>query len=899
MKKRILALVLSVAMVLGAVSFTAFADTPAADPYAAGEGAYYLFDVPDADIAAENHTTTGVTGALPVINENGENFVNLNNLYPVDAEGKASSADVKINAANLTYGAAGVPASVVIGDNNAETTEDLKTTYIALRIKINDNSPAYGRLASALRLYLGKSDNTFTDLQMTTTEKGRHASRWLDLNDGSLTYFWGQSGYSRLSILDRYEFTGDMDGYMFIPFTYSASSESTYNMITDADLRDVFSSISIHFVNAAKDENHKGSSWQDKQVLLGDAFIVNDIEKFAAARSEKRGVAGQMYRPNVEDTAAYAMRVGGYRSTAFLRGARSVSKALNDPDVYGYSGNYDTFYHVTTLPNGDRAYEFVVNYDEAIKWDKDTKEPIEWTKNGDVYLPICDTYDGNNLDAKGFLMSKAAIGGDKQGVPSVIDLSKAEYIAYRIATKDGTVANEPVAFNINMILSKSVGSTSIVTCKLGAGDITYLDLSTGKTEKITVGSDGLISLTKNVDGYLIIPIAQYGDKFTADTIQTTWGGVFPSNQYARAIQLYMPDGHGWANGKALYSGDVFFVEDAKKFTDYHCPHSAWTKGTTVEPTCKAGGYTPYTCDGCGKTENRDETAIIPCDTKGGELQAKAPTCKEEGFSAAKKCSMCGEISEKSAPIAVIPCDTKVDYPAKPATCKEPGNEAGKKCSMCGEITEGGATLVPVAHDKLGGDVAAKPATCKEAGNEAGKKCSMCGEISEGGATIAIIAHDKNTEIKEIPATCKEKGTTAGKACSMCGEVQEGCEEIPVVAHNKDKDVAEVPATCTKEGTTAGKACSMCGEVQEGCEEIDMIDHELETIETVKPTATEKGYDVLKCKNCDYTEEDNFVDELGETEAPDAGENNFFAVVMMIVALGAATVLFATKKRARR
>ena len=99
MKKRILALVLSVAMVLGAVSFTAFADTPATSPYAAGEGAYYLFDVPNSDIAADKHTTTGVTGALPVVNENGENFVNLTNLYPVDPAGKVSSVDTKINGA--------------------------------------------------------------------------------------------------------------------------------------------------------------------------------------------------------------------------------------------------------------------------------------------------------------------------------------------------------------------------------------------------------------------------------------------------------------------------------------------------------------------------------------------------------------------------------------------------------------------------------------------------------------------------------------------------------------------------------------------------------------------------------------------------------------------------------
>ena len=131
----------------------------------------------------------------------------------------------------------------------------------------------------------------------------------------------------------------------------------------------------------------------------------------------------------------------------------------------------------------------------------------------------------------------------------------------------------------------------------------------------------------------------------------------------------------------------------------------------------------------------------------------------------------------------------------------------------------------------------------------------------------------------------------------------GCEEIATVAHDKAKDVAEVKPTCTKEGATAGKACSMCGEVQEGCTKIAMVDHELEVVETIAPTTTEMGYDVIKCKNCDYTDEDNYVDVLEEEEeeetSPETGDNNTFALAMMAMALLAAAVLFASKKRARR
>ena len=72
-------------------------------------------------------------------------------------------------------------------------------------------------------------------------------------------------------------------------------------------------------------------------------------------------------------------------------------------------------------------------------------------------------------------------------------------------------------------------------------------------------------------------------------------------------------------------------------------------------------------------------------------------------------------------------------------------------------------------------------------------------------------------------------------------------------------------------------------------------------ETVKPTATEKGYDIYECEDCEETEQKNFVEELGEEEdkSPETGDNLLFVVIMMIAALGAATVLFATRKRARR
>ena len=839
MKKRILALVLSVAMVLGAVSFTAFADNTAANPYASGldDSASYLMKVPNAeDLKAEDYNTSA-TSNLQVRNENGENFFVLSG---EDFKGEASN--IIFDSANFTYGyqngETGIPDEIALNT-------DITTMYIAVRIKLNDNSPAYNHNPAIWRFYLNGTGATvdaqcgLTGGNATDSESKANKLYWYDINDGSKIKFYPQTYYYS-SGLSGMEFVGNMDGYLLVPLSIPYAEKLT------ADYwKNEFKGIQLFLYNGMKPKssNQKPSSWEDKELLVGDAFIVSDVDKFQKTRNAAVGISEDAtnytkYAPmGYEDTAFYGHRVPGFESFIYAYNPVAIGKTAASPTTA--ATGKDTIRvstHSTKLPNGDRAYEVILN--EGATTAKYQQAPFF-------------TYDYNREDRRNL-----GTKGLPEGIYAEGENANINYFAYRIAIKGGA-ATDTATLAIRHAIS---AWSSTVEINAGA-TVKFMDANTGAVTEYVVDDTNAITFTGEVDGWLLVDCNDQESnairRASLGNMQATWGAK-SSTVYSSQYDMLS----GW-EGKTLYVGDLLFVKDAEAFFKARCAHGSWTATKVVDPTCQEKGYTTYTCNGCGKVENRDETATIPC-------------------------------------------DTKVDYPAKPATCKDAGNEAGKKCSMCGEISEGGATIAIIACDKLGGDVAAKPATCKEAGNEAGKKCSMCGEISEGGATLAIIAHDKNTEIKEIPATCKDKGTTAGKKCSMCGELQEGCEEIPVVAHNKDKDVAEVPATCTKEGTTAGKACSMCGEVQEGCEAIAMIDHDLEKIETVAPTTTEKGYDVLKCKNCDYTEQDNFVDEIveeeeeeGKTEAPDAGENNFFAVVMMIVALGAATVLFATKKRARR
>ena len=271
----------------------------------------------------------------------------------------------------------------------------------------------------------------------------------------------------------------------------------------------------------------------------------------------------------------------------------------------------------------------------------------------------------------------------------------------------------------------------------------------------------------------------------------------------------------------------------------------------TEPTCTKKGFTTYTCDVCA--DKYDDNYTDPVGHKFGDYTV-----------------------------------------VKEATCVTPGEQTSR-CTVCNaEDTQEIPVIAHVYEWK-----ATTPATCLTAGEE--KNICVCGKFI-ATRVVDALGHKMGEPEVVTAATCTKDGVSV-QCC-----LNEGCKhqvkEAIKAAHVWTEEIVLTEPTCTKEGTTAGKACSMCGEVQEGCEMTLLADHELEKVETVKPTTTEKGYDVLKCKNCDYEEYDNYVDELeeeeeGEVEAPEAGENNFFAVVMMIVALGAAAVLFATKKRARR
>ena len=119
--------------------------------------------------------------------------------------------------------------------------------------------------------------------------------------------------------------------------------------------------------------------------------------------------------------------------------------------------------------------------------------------------------------------------------------------------------------------------------------------------------------------------------------------------------------------------------------------------------------------------------------------------------------------------------TEEEIPAVVPTCTEKGYTAGKKCSVCGEIL-----VEPQEKDALGHideDVEAVAPTCTKKGHTAGKICSRCKEVLEGVEELDKVAHNPVTDYA-VEATTEKTGLTEGSHCSVCGYVIKRQEVVP-------------------------------------------------------------------------------------------------------------------------
>lgn len=579
MKKKLFSIVLSVAMLLGVMPISAFADGETGDQ-TAQQNYPYLLSVPE-DSSSYNIRT-----------ENGENFIVYDNNTFTNASGAGVSSNKVVYGKNLTYGesATGIPADTDL--------TDLATSYIAIRLKINDNSAAYALKNSLLAIWLTTAESGASEFRITLNSS-TNTFRWLDLNDGSMMPFRPQGSNGNV------DFVGNLDGYLLIPTAINSK-------ITESYLKNYYTGMHFYFYEYAQSSSTKASSFKDKEVLIGDSFIVDDIAAFQASKT-----AGKVkYAPNgAEDTAYYGLRVAGYLSVSNGVFGKSITKKSADPTAQsaGSGSPVRGYTHITTLPNGDRAYALTLNTDLTYSATENGETVTKNYTSGGGSISMVNTYE----------TSWGGYRNVDDGIPKDdIDLSKMNALAFRIATRDGSVENEQVDFTPEIRRQGSAGSRyGLVTGRISQGEVAFVDANTGAQSTLEVGANGNITVYGNIDGYILVPFERFGNFFsdTSDTsiLYDTWGGNANSANSESVVGATKSEGYGlylnsgFTNGKTLYAGDIFFVENLNTFAQYRCEKSEGGHTVVnverVEPTCLNAGTTEGAyCSVCHKTISGQE-----------------------------------------------------------------------------------------------------------------------------------------------------------------------------------------------------------------------------------------------------------------------------------------------------
>ena len=347
---------------------------------------------------------------------------------------------------------------------------------------------------------------------------------------------------------------------------------------------------------------------------------------------------------------------------------------------------------------------------------------------------------------------------------------------------------------------------------------------------------------------------------TVDNVEEKSAEAFASGEVAWLLnepQTEKPWGQG-SNGMPVLKGNLpdgvtsyVPVRITIVMQDNSEQYRYTTEGSTVAeyPT----GYAFFFKDGDTKTwiskgtQTYDADATIYAENMPLEkIQAKAPTCTEDGnsaywYSAAFDKYFKDEngVNEITAASTVIPAtghgESEVKG-AKEATCTEDGYTGDKVCKVCGEILERGTVIEKIGH------VWGEP---EWNWSEDGKTCTVTFTCKNNPEHKETPEADVTSEVK-TPATCTESGVTTYTAkVDFNGSTYTDTKEVsvPATGHELKKTDAKEP-TCTEDGNKEYWTCDTCDKYfsDENAEtEIQLADTVIE--------ATGHSYDNGKCTVC--------------------------------------------------
>lgn len=248
-------------------------------------------------------------------------------------------------------------------------------------------------------------------------------------------------------------------------------------------------------------------------------------------------------------------------------------------------------------------------------------------------------------------------------------------------------------------------------------------------------------------------------------------------------------GHDWSNenGKCTRCGESHehsFGEGTiiKELTctqdeeiDYKCSKCGYIKKeitkatghewrewkTTLAKTCTTDGKEERTCSKCSEKEERTLKAT---GHEWGEWQTTlAQTCTTDGKEE-RTCSKCSEKEERTLKATGHKSET---VRAKAPTCKENGYTGDEVCKVCHETLNKGTTIPKTDSHEWGKWTTVRESTCTEKGEQS-RKCAVCGEEEIESLPLAKHSWD-NGKVTQAPSYTKVGVKTW--TCSECGKTK--------------------------------------------------------------------------------------------------------------------------------
>ena len=248
-------------------------------------------------------------------------------------------------------------------------------------------------------------------------------------------------------------------------------------------------------------------------------------------------------------------------------------------------------------------------------------------------------------------------------------------------------------------------------------------------------------------------------------------------------------GHDWSNenGKCTRCGESHehsFGEGTtiKELTctqdgeiDYKCSKCGYIKKeitkatghewgewkTTLAQTCTTDGKEERICSKCSEKEERTLKAT---GHEWGEWKTTlAKTCTTDGKEE-RICSKCSEKEERTLKATGHKSET---VGAKAPTCKEDGYTGNEVCKVCHETLNKGTTIPKTDSHEWGKWTIKRESTCTEKGEQS-RKCTVCGEEEIESLPLAKHTWD-NGKVTQAPSYTKVGVKTW--TCSECGKTK--------------------------------------------------------------------------------------------------------------------------------